>query len=228
VLCSYVFIEAHPRRTSAFFSSLPPVSRPLLGPPAPALSERVASTPRSLVSLPFALPVFLPTIHHPLTTAHCSFNSFPVNSFADPHPLSPLESYCFKKGGGRGAPLGLRLSNVRPPVEAALPFGFGDPDLVGTSQRTCILTPLSATLMRHPASVANKRLTAWLNLLDATLTKNTGGRGRCHSRALRASRSTSSKPNVFFPLWNGVGDRTYPCAIIGFAACASAKKASRE
>jgi hypothetical protein len=36
---------------------------------------------------------------------------------------------------------------------------------------------------------------------------------------------------VFFPLWNsshGVGDRTYPCAIIGFAACASAKKASRE
>jgi hypothetical protein len=36
------------------------------------------------------------------------------------------------------------------------------------------LRPLAATLMNLPASVANKRLTAQLNLLDATLTKNTG------------------------------------------------------
>src|SRR6266568_4461813 len=36
------------------------------------------------------------------------------------------------------------------------------------------LTPLAATLMDFPASVANKRLTAGLSPLAATLTKNTG------------------------------------------------------
>ena len=36
------------------------------------------------------------------------------------------------------------------------------------------LSPLAATLMDPPASVANKRLTVWLNPLDATLTKNRG------------------------------------------------------
>ena len=39
------------------------------------------------------------------------------------------------------------------------------------------LTSLAATLMDIPASVANKRLTAWLNPLDATLTKIRGGGG---------------------------------------------------
>src|SRR5713226_5730323 len=37
------------------------------------------------------------------------------------------------------------------------------------------LSPLTATLMDLRASVANKRLTAWLSPLDATLTKNRGG-----------------------------------------------------
>src|SRR6266446_3163906 len=36
------------------------------------------------------------------------------------------------------------------------------------------VTPLNATLMDHLTSVANKRLTASLNPLDATLTKNRG------------------------------------------------------
>jgi len=40
-----------------------------------------------------------------------------------------------------------------------------------------LLTPLAATLMDFPASVANKRLTAGLSPLPATLTKNTGGGG---------------------------------------------------
>src|SRR5882724_3482501 len=39
------------------------------------------------------------------------------------------------------------------------------------------VSPLAATLMDLPASVANKRLTAELSPLDATLTKNTGGGG---------------------------------------------------
>ena len=48
------------------------------------------------------------------------------------------------------------------------------------------LSPLDATLMHHPASVANKRLTVWLSLLDATFTKNRGG--------------TSFKPKAFTSL----------------------------
>src|SRR5713226_3234341 len=39
---------------------------------------------------------------------------------------------------------------------------------------TIALSPLAATLMDPPASVANKRLTAQLSPLDATLTKNRG------------------------------------------------------
>ncbi len=39
---------------------------------------------------------------------------------------------------------------------------------------TLALTPLAATLMDLPASVANKGLTAWLSPLDATFTKNRG------------------------------------------------------
>src|SRR5258708_4762560 len=50
-------------------------------------------------------------------------------------------------------------------------------------QHHASVSPLAATLMGLPASVANKRLTVGLSPLDATLTKNTG---------VRAS----------FPFWN--------------------------
>ncbi len=46
-------------------------------------------------------------------------------------------------------------------------------ELLSCQQRAAI-SPLAATLMNLPASVANKRLTAWLSPLAATLTKNTG------------------------------------------------------
>src|SRR5713226_6892755 len=42
------------------------------------------------------------------------------------------------------------------------------------AQFWCNVSPLAATLIVPPVSVANKRLTAWLNPLDATLTKNRG------------------------------------------------------
>src|SRR6266481_6161783 len=48
------------------------------------------------------------------------------------------------------------------------------------------ISPLPATLIDHPASVANKRLTTGLTLLDATLTKN---RGRGHSRKPMSPKS---------------------------------------
>src|SRR5260370_39729777 len=41
-------------------------------------------------------------------------------------------------------------------------------------QQSAPVSPLAATLMDLPASVANKRLTVRLNPLDATLTKNQG------------------------------------------------------
>jgi len=41
-------------------------------------------------------------------------------------------------------------------------------------QQPATVSPFAATLMNLPASVANKRLTAWLSPLAATLTKNTG------------------------------------------------------
>src|SRR6266481_4685783 len=42
------------------------------------------------------------------------------------------------------------------------------------SEKPVTPTPLAATLMEFPVSVANKRLTADLTPLDATLTKNRG------------------------------------------------------
>src|SRR5260370_41659880 len=54
------------------------------------------------------------------------------------------------------------------------PPPIGDPDPVGTlswSPPTIALTPLAATLMDLPASVANKKFTVCLSPLDATFTK---------------------------------------------------------
>src|SRR5216683_1554034 len=55
------------------------------------------------------------------------------------------------------------------------------------------MTLLDATLMHLPSSVANKRLTVWLNPLDATLTKNRG-RGADYGQP-----SIRNKPPSFFP-----------------------------
>ena len=54
------------------------------------------------------------------------------------------------------------------------PPNFCHPRPLLSRQQSIGISPLSATLMDLPASVANKRLTARLNPLDATLTKNTG------------------------------------------------------
>src|SRR5712692_5405944 len=64
-----------------------------------------------------------------------------------------------------------------------------------TRQHFAPISPLAATLMDLPASVANKRLTAQLSPLDATLTKNRG-------------------------VW-GVLLLTRNCASVGRAACST-------
>lgn len=81
---------------------------------------------------------------------------FGITSFADPHPLNPVESNVYqKRGRGEGAShtkLGPQLCRH------------------GTS-----LSLLESTLTRHLASVDSKHLTASLNPVNATLTKNRGG-----------------------------------------------------
>src|SRR5216684_1419181 len=48
------------------------------------------------------------------------------------------------------------------------------PSRLLSRQHNALVSPLAATLMNLPASVANKRLTGKLTPLDATLTKNRG------------------------------------------------------
>ncbi len=67
-------------------------------------------------------------------------------------------------------------------LAASLPIPVRFTQLLSRRQPASI-SPLAATLMDLPASVANKRLTAWLSPLDATLTKKRG-------------------VGVFFPFWN--------------------------
>src|SRR6266581_3672372 len=98
------------------------------------------------------LPESLDTksLPHLVTSLHPYFpfsKSLPHNLFADPHPLTPVESYRFKNSGGGGP-------------------GVSHPPSI---------SPLAATLMGLLASVPNKRLTTCLSPLDATLTKNRGG-----------------------------------------------------
>ncbi len=58
-------------------------------------------------------------------------------------------------------------------VEGSL-LAASRPSQLLSRQQSAPVSPLDATLMDLPASVANKGLTAWLNPLDATLTKNRG------------------------------------------------------
>jgi hypothetical protein len=96
------------------------------------------------------------------------------NLFADPHPLNLYATIFYKKGGRRG------VAQFKP-LLTSLPH---------TSLRP--LSPLSATLMGLPASVANKRLTAQLNPLDATLTKNRGYPLQANSLSSPRRKSSST------------------------------------
>ena len=75
------------------------------------------------------------------------------------------------------------------------------PDPVGPLP-TLALSPLPATLVNLPASVANKRLTSWLSPLDAILTKNRGVPPATLGRSdLRTFRRVSTGPIAAKSLW---------------------------
>jgi len=68
------------------------------------------------------------------------------------------------------------------------------------SHQHAALTPLAATLIHSPASVANKGLTETLNPLDATLTKKRGG-GRVDfllPRIVHAALARDSSPFALY------------------------------
>jgi hypothetical protein len=71
----------------------------------------------------------------------------------------------------------LILSEHREPkdLSSLLPFRAQPDSPLLSCKQIVPLTPLAATLMEFPASVANKRLTIELTPLAATLTKNIGG-----------------------------------------------------
>jgi hypothetical protein len=105
--------------------------------------------------LPDSAPISSTLRTQGLCVRFISPKSLPHNLFADPHPLTPIASIFYKKGGGgRGTPRFRSL--VTPRLSLSL---------------------LSATLMGRLVSVANTELVGMLSPLDATLTKNWGWGG---------------------------------------------------
>jgi hypothetical protein len=82
------------------------------------------------------------TNHCPLTTTHYPIKSFVFISFADPHPLTTIESYRYKNSGGRGSAFVRR---------------WGRPCLIHSECPAA--SPLEATLASILVGVASKRLT---------------------------------------------------------------------
>ncbi len=107
--------------------------------------------------------------------------SLPFNLFADHHPLTPVTSIFYKNAGGRGHSRRF-LSPKAFPCHAS---------------ENSPVSPLAATLMDLPASVANKRLTVGLSPLDATLTKNRGGTSFKPKGSLPPRLSCSSDVQTF-------------------------------
>ena len=100
------------------------------------------------------------TNHCPLTTTHYPIKSFVFISFADPHPLTTIESYRYKNSGGRGSAFVRR---------------WGRPCLIHSECPAA--SPLEATLPRMLASVASKRLTEGpqrTKPFNCNIYKNTG------------------------------------------------------
>ncbi len=99
--------------------------------------------------------------------------SFPFNIFTDPHPITSIESFRYKNVGGRGIKP-LRRSDLSS-LESAVADKYR---VLPAFSRNCRhSSPLEATLTSILVNVDSKWLTAKLNLLDATLTKNTGEEG---------------------------------------------------
>src|SRR6266851_8190219 len=144
-----------------------------------AASLRPASSRRNLCSLSDSaldcslslFPDFQPStfdFQPPLFPKSLPFNLFPA-----PHPITSIESFRYKNVGGRGIKP-LRRSDLSS-LESAVADKYR---VLPAFSRNCRhSSPLEATLTSILVNVDSKWLTAKLNLLDATLTKNTGEEG---------------------------------------------------
>jgi hypothetical protein len=90
-----------------------------------------------------------------------------------PIPHARLSSISFRRSQRSNVQTFQRFNDPRPNAIQS-PSKACHTRPLPSRQHRAPLSPLSATLMDHPASVANKRLTAYLTPLDATLTKKRG------------------------------------------------------
>ena len=90
-------------------------------------------------------------------------NSFSHNLLSDPHPLNPVVSIFYKKGGGEGAPV---RRFQRSHVQA---FGRSDAH---------VPRPLESTLTQRPTSVDSKPLTTHTKSFISNTYKKYRGWGR--------------------------------------------------
>src|SRR5258708_28898023 len=148
--------------------------------------------------------------------------SLPLNSFADPHPLTPVPSILYKKHGGRGTKP-LRRSDVyslHPEGGHGTQFASGtdlSPLKCAVAAKHRVLpvfsrnrltsSLLESTLMSTIVSVDSKWFTGMLTLLAATLTKNRGvAQVAAFSVTFRRSdvqtfRRSAASPIAVQPLW---------------------------
>ena len=128
---------------------------------------------------PFASPRFTRYLLHTNTSLRQSSSSIFRTHFQVPYPASLVFATLTKTAGvctnnsqlgtPSSSPFFKIQSSEKSPAHSLLtPPHF--------PLFTISLSPLSATLMCHLASVATKRLTPRLSPLNATLTKNVGGR----------------------------------------------------
>ncbi len=97
-------------------------------------------------------------------------------SAASPRPASSRRNLCSPCDSALDLCLSFVFSNFQLSTFDFQPPLFPKSFPCHTSENGPV-SPLAATLMDLPASVANKRLTAWLSPLAATLTKNRRGGG---------------------------------------------------
>ncbi len=116
--------------------------------------------------------------------------SLTLNSFANPHPLTPVPSILYKKHGGTGTK-SLQRSDVRslhPEGDHGTPFAsrmYLNPLECTVAAKHRVLpvfsrnrltsSPLDATLLSILASVDSKWFTGGLTRLESALTKSTRG-----------------------------------------------------
>jgi hypothetical protein len=137
--------------------------------------------------------------------------SFPVNIFADPHPLNLYATVFYKKGGGRGLPdvptFGRSDIQTLPVLISLLECALAGKHRVLPvfSRNHQHVSPLECAVPSLLITVHSKGFTETLTLLECALTKNIGGASQSNQisfsqsfrgRSLRTGLGVSSKGSL--------------------------------